>query len=323
MTQPRKILVCIEDTPYYHIVSRCVRRAWLCGKDPLTGHCYEHRRQWVENRLRLLSSLFAIDIAAYAVMSNHYHLVLKLNSDQSQDWSHQAVLERWTSLYKGPTLVQRYLAGDTLDSAQRETVGDCVEIYRKRLSDLSWFMKCLNEPIAREANKEDECTGHFFEGRFHSQALLTEEAVLSCMAYVDLNPVRAGMHPTPETSEHTSIKERIQPTLNLEDAIREQMNQGLLYQFPVPLKPLLPFEGMIKNEHQSGLLFAETDYLALVDDTGRIIRDGKRGAIAKHLPHILDRLGFSEAQWLESATQFERLYQSRFAHRRKRLRKTA
>ena len=184
-------------------------------------------------------------------------------------------------------------------------------------------MKCLNESIAREANKEDDCTGHFFEGRFHSQALLTEEALLSCMAYVDLNPVRAGMHPTPETSEHTSIKERIQPSLNLENAIREQMDQGLLHQFPVPLKPLMPFEGMIKNEHQSGLLFAETDYLALVDDTGRIIREGKRGAIANQLPHILSRLGFSQAQWLENATQFERFYQSRFAHRRKRLRRTA
>ena len=323
MTQPRNVLVSVEDTPYYHIVSRCVRRAWLCGQDPLTGNCYEHRRQWVENRVRILSSLFAIDIAAYAVMSNHYHLVLKLDPDQSQDWSHQEVLARWTALYKGPVLVQRYLSGDALDSAQRETVSDCVEIYRKRLSDLSWFMKCLNEPIAREANKEDDCTGHFFEGRFHSQALLTEESVLSCMAYVDLNPVRAGMHPTPETSEHTSIKERIEPSLNLEDAIREQMDQGLLHQFPMPLKPLLLFEGMIKNDHQFGLLFAETDYLALVDDTGRFIRDGKPGAKANHLPSILTRLGFSQTQWLENATQFERLYQSRFAHRRKRLSKTA
>ena len=131
------------------------------------------------------------------------------------------------------------------------------------------------------------------------------------------------MHSTPETSEHTSIKERIQPSLNLEDVIREQMDQGLLHQFPVPLKPLLPFEGMIKNECQPGLLFAETDYLALVDDTGRIIRDGKRGAIANQLPHILSRLGFSQTNRLENATPFERLYQSRFAHRRKRLHKTA
>ena len=108
MTQPRKVLISIEDTPYYHIVSRCVRRAWLCGKDPLTGNCYEHRREWVENRLRLLSSLFAIDIAAYAVMSNHYHLVLKLDPDQSKDWSHRETISRtYTSYNLGCEMEER------------------------------------------------------------------------------------------------------------------------------------------------------------------------------------------------------------------------
>ena len=107
MTRPRKELISLSDTPYYHIVSRCVRRAFLCGVDQHTQTNYEHRRQWVEERLRLLSSLFAIDLCAYAVMSNHYHLVIKLDSAQAEAWNDQEVINRWTLLFKGPLLIQK------------------------------------------------------------------------------------------------------------------------------------------------------------------------------------------------------------------------
>jgi hypothetical protein len=84
--------------------------------------------------------------------------------------------------------------------------------WRERPGDISWFMKCLNQPIARAVNIEDGCTGHFWESRFCSQALLSRQALLSCMAYVDLNPIRAKMVATLETSIYTSIQERISPT---------------------------------------------------------------------------------------------------------------
>jgi REP element-mobilizing transposase RayT len=193
MTQPRERLVSITDTPYYHVVSRCVRRTFLCGEDRQSGKNYEHRRRWIEERIRLLSSIFSIDLAAYAVMSNHYHLVVKLSPDHAERWSTDEVLKRWTALFKGPLLVQKHKAGDSLLPAEQNTLNSLIEVYRERLTSLSWFMKCLNESIAREANKEDDCTGHFWESRFKSQALLTEEALLSCMAYVDLNPIRAAM----------------------------------------------------------------------------------------------------------------------------------
>ena len=209
MTRPRKEQISISDTPYYHVVSRCVRRSFLCGTDLTTGKSYEHRRSWIENRIRILSSIFDIEICAYAVMSNHLHIVLKLCPEQADLWTTNDVLERWTSLYKGPRLIQLLMQGDTLDKAEQDAANICIEEYRKRLKDLSWFMKALNEPIARKANKEDGCTGHFWESRFKSQALLTEDALLSCMTYVDLNPVRANMANTPEASDHTSVKERI------------------------------------------------------------------------------------------------------------------
>jgi hypothetical protein len=112
-------------------------------------------------------------------------------------------------LFKGPLLVQRYRQGDTLSGAERATVSDTVNIWRAKLRSISWFMRCLNQPIARQANLDDKCTGKFWESRFTSQALKTEEALLSCMAYVDLNPIRAGIATSPETSSHTSIQERL------------------------------------------------------------------------------------------------------------------
>jgi REP element-mobilizing transposase RayT len=203
MTRPRTVLISLADTPYYHITSRCVRRAFLCGVDHYSGQSYEHRRQWVVDRIRLLSSLFAIDVCSYAAMSNHYHLVLKLCPEQFDDLSEDQIMDRWCALFKGPLLIQRYRDGEDLNTFERTTVSDIINVWRSKLSSISWFMRCLNQPIARQANLEDKCTGKFWESRFASQALKSEEAVLSCMAYVDLNPVRAGVADRPETSSYT------------------------------------------------------------------------------------------------------------------------
>jgi REP element-mobilizing transposase RayT len=319
MTRPRKELVSIEDTPYYHIVSRCVRRTYLCGVDHTTGKDYEHRRQWIVNRIRILSSLFSIDVCSYAIMSNHFHLALKLCPKEAETWTDAEVIERWTSLYKGPLLVQKWQTGDALNQAERQTVSDCITIYRERLASLSWFMKCLNEPIAREANKEDGCTGHFWESRFKSQALLNEESLLSCMVYVDLNPVRAKMATTPENSDHTSIQERITPRFSLAEAVHQQIEQQCLRRFEIPFKPLSYFEGNITGKEQTGILFSAQDYIQLVDFTGRLVRPDKRGAISEHLPPILQRLNLSEKEWLNNATQFEQTFYRKFGRKRQHL----
>ena len=184
------------------------------------------------------------------------------------------------------------------------------------VSSISWFMKCLNEPIARQANKEDNCTGHFWESRYKSQALLTEEAVLSCMAYVDLNPIRANMANTPEQSDHTSIKERINPTFDLKTAIQQQLEQGSIRKFNFPLKPLCQFEGSTTSKPQHGILFSLIDYLELVDYTGRSIHPTKKGSISLHISPILKRLCLNETTWLENTTQFEQLYRQRFVYQK-------
>ncbi len=312
MTRPRKALISLADTPYYHVTSRCVRRAFLCGVDHYSGRNYEHRRQWVVDRIRLLSSLFAIDVCAYAVMSNHYHLVLKLCPEQLDDLTDDQIMERWCALFKGPLLVQRYRCGESLSPPELSAVRDIVKVWRDKLSSVSWFMRCLNQPIARQANLEDKCTGKFWECRFTSQALKTDEALLSCMAYVDLNPVRADIAATPEASDHTSIQERINPGFNLEKAITQQTEKCDLLDFKTPLKPLLHFEAALSNKSLDGIPYGFQDYLELVDWTGRIIRDDKRGFIDNRLPSILQRLQIPFAQWHTNTTRFEAIHASRF-----------
>ena len=312
MTRPRKALISLADTPYYHVTSRCVRRAYLCGVDHYSGQNYEHRRQWVVDRIRLLSSLFAIDVCAYAVMHNHYHLVLKLCPTQLEGFSDDDIMDRWCALFKGPLLVQRYRDGEDLKSFEQVAVADIVKVWRSKLSSISWFMRCLNQPIAFQANREDGCTGKFWESRFTSQALKSEEALLSCMAYVDLNPVRAGVAEQPETSSHTSIRERLRPEFDLQQAIDDQTGCGDLLDFRSSLKPLMPFEQEKGNDHQTGIPFNFKDYLTLVDWTGRIIRNDKGGHIDEAYPLILSRLQVTPEQWRINTTQFEVIHPGRF-----------
>ena len=117
MTQARCSLVSTDDTPYYHCVSRCVRRAFLCGYDKYTQTDYEHRRKWVEDKLHQTATVFAIKLCAYAVMSNHYHIVVHIQPGKAAKWSKREIVERWHSIFKGTILSQRFSAGDTLISS--------------------------------------------------------------------------------------------------------------------------------------------------------------------------------------------------------------
>ena len=210
MTKPRKLIVSLDQTPWYHCYCRAVRRGWLFGKDKLTGKDYSHRKGWVTEKLGELSHIFAIDVAAYAVMSNHYHLVLHIDKPKCEGWTDKVVIRRWMKLFKGHDLTLKVLKNKPLSEAEQWKADELIAEWRSRLSDISWFMRCLNEHLAKMANAEDKCTGRFWEGRFKSQALLDEQAIITCMAYVDLNPVRAGMATLPETSDFTAIAQRIQ-----------------------------------------------------------------------------------------------------------------
>ncbi|BES70459.1 transposase [Marinobacter nanhaiticus D15-8W] len=290
MPRARKAQVALEATPYYHCVSRCVRRAFLCGRDHVTGQDFSHRRAWIENRLLKLATVFALEICAYAVMSNHVHVVLHINQAEAEQWSLRTTVERWHQLFKGTLFSQHYLRGEPLRDIEQRKLEEQAETWRARLQDISWFMRCLNEDIARRANLEDGCTGRFWEGRFKSQALLDEQALAACLAYVDLNPVRAGIAKTPEASGFTSVRARVRQHL------REAHSQPF---------GLFPFAGNPRNGMPAGLPFRLEDYLELVDWTGRQLRDDKRGHITEGLPPILERLAIDPQHWLYMSRSFE------------------
>ena len=269
MTVPRRIQISLDHTPYYHCTTRCVRRAYLCGRDRHTGKDFGHRKQWLENRMANLSQIFAVDLLAYAIMSNHYHIVVSLRPSKSDTWSDNEIKERWSEVFSTP----------------EEASAEQLALWRERLCSLSWFMRCLNEPLARVANREDDCKGRFWEGRFRCQALLDEAALIRCMAYVDLNPIRAAVAKTPETSPHTSIAARIRQ--------RD--------------KHLLPFvDNVYHDEH--AIPISQRDYLQLIDWTGRQLHPEKSGRISTKLPPILVRLNVDSQQWIREMNHYGKWY---------------
>jgi REP element-mobilizing transposase RayT len=254
--------------------------------------------------MRELVDIFAIDVCAYAILSNHFHIVLHVDAEKAKDWTDQQVIEQWSRLYKGHMLADRYLAGEVMSKAEWSALSELIEKWRLRLYDISWFMRCMNEHLAQRANAEDQCKGRFWEGRFKSQALLDEGALLTCMSYVDLNPIRAGLAKTPEQSDFTSIQERIeayakqQRTRKAKQASKQQPSK------------LYPLKRQREKDPAKSVDFELKDYLRLVDWTGRAIREDKKGAIPNDLAPILERIGLNADAWLKSVSHYSKNYYS-------------
>ncbi len=222
-------------------------------------------------------------------MSSYFHLVLHFDTERTRQWFADEAIERRLRLYAGPALPHRYKAGLSLNQSEQDTLDRLVETWRARLFDLSWYMRCLNETIARMANKEDNCTGRFWEGRFRSQALLDEAALVSCMAYVDLNPIRAKQCTTLQQSQFTLIKERL-------EAFARKPKQT----HPNWLAPL----ACEKTNSTHIFPIQQTDYFALEDWSGRAVRFDKRSAIPVNVESILQKLGVDQERWINNTLYF-------------------
>ena len=338
MALPRSKYVREGQEGVYHCFSRCVRRAFLCGFDPLTHRDFSHRKAWLVDRLRHLAAIFAIEVCAYAVLWNHFHTVLRTRPDIVATWSDRDVAARWLTLFPRHCDPQ----GAPMPPAEEEirALTDCplrIAELRRRLCSLSWFMGRLNEFIARAANKEDQVKGRFWEARFKCQALLDEAVIAACMVYVDLNPIRAGLAQSPEESDFTSIQERIRvwqkETMTTASAPVEaaqgtqpgsfgrdtqMMEDGGEPSSPVPTRIsamknhsddaaltagwLCPIQS--DSERRGILQITAAEYFDLVDRSGRITRSGKRGVIDPDLAPVLLRIGANPEAWLETISRF-------------------
>jgi REP element-mobilizing transposase RayT len=356
MATARAHLVDLSVTRWYHCVTRCVRRAFLLGEGE------SDRRVWIDNRLRELAQIFSVAVGGFSVMDNHLHVLVRLDPEVAATWSDEEVVRRWGRLFP-PRDKSRQPLPVTNDWVKwRLKDAAWVAKTRERLQSLSWFMKCLKEPLSRMANREEKVRGAFFEGRFKSVAILDEESLLATCAYIDLNPVAAGIAKVPETSKHTSIKERVDHVKTqgrmeeLKAAVRSRSERRLSAQQPKATRPsrtsassVEPSEGRLSrsaalagleeshwlcpiedrrrlDSSREGMLegFSLGSYLLLVDYTGRLFRAGK-AAISREVAEVFERLGSSAETWQMRLQKLRtgRLFGRFFAASRERLREVA
>ncbi len=330
-----------------HVVQRCVRRAYLSGFDDVTGKDFSYRKEWIRQRIEKLASVFGIDVLSYAILSNHLHIVLRNRPDVVETWSDRQVALRWLQIFPGKRIDEQLGDPTTNDVDILAHDAQRIAIIRQRLSDVSWFMKALSEPIARLANLQDQCTGAFWQGRFRAQRIIDEAALLACCMYVDLNPIRAAMAESLEKSKYTSACDRIEALKGKEiessAAAMQTISQAeaatiLKTSTPDQLKerrkaaakrkgPKIPRDGWLAPmtlnprahgpmAHKQGLRASDKgflsisleDYLKLLDWTGRQGRPDKPGKIPDdHMP-ILERLGIAGDMWCDLVWGFKKYF---------------
>ncbi|PIE90010.1 MAG: hypothetical protein CR997_08510 [Acidobacteria bacterium] len=333
MAIPRKRQFDKKKINTLHIYNRTVRHAFLMRKnDEDENHCV--RKSIYLNRFKFLLKVFSMESLSYCIMDNHYHLIIRTRPDLVDSWSREEVARRWWQLYPRKRDAQGHPAVPTqdeldlvfFDQTGRQTPEQRCEVLRERLADVSWFMKSLNEYASKVYNKQENCRGAFWEGRYKSQLLADQSAVLAGSVYVDLNPIRAGLAETPEESAYTSGQVRCRSRIakrkleklrqkcrrkkenqehrreiqELKNRIEKEANES---KWLSPMKAAdlsKPYVGV-----GSLLKVDEEDYLKLLDWTGRQLHKGKVGRIPKDLDSILTRMEVQAENWLETVQKYD------------------
>ena len=328
MTTARKNFMQADRVGTYHITARCVRRSFLQGFDDYSGKDYSHRKTWIPNKIIQLLKAFAIDVGSYAIMDNHYHLILRNRPDLLRDLTHQEIASRWLMIHPNKEMRREKRVNPTKDDIEYVLMKNNMEDLRLRLSDISWFMRELNQYIAVRANREDQCKGSFLEARFKSQVLADDAAILTCMIYCDLNPIRARIADSIETSIHTSgyarykaesaknnlknakefITQAPQQKLNQKQK-KEIINQWKISKKDIWLAPLEKLNLNLRDKKRKPILKITTEqYLELLDFTGREYHKDKPGIISGNIAPILMAMGISQKQWFEKLKNYGKWY---------------
>jgi hypothetical protein len=318
-----------------HVVNRVVRRCFLMGDDPVSGKNFDHRKQWIEDELKKLAGAMGIDLLGFSILSNHFHLILRSRPDVVATWDDTEVARRWLLVCPRRKNEDGSAAEPSeceLNSIRHDP--DRLAQIRLRLSDISWWMRLLCQTIAIRANREDGESGKFWQSRFRAVRLMDEASLLACAAYVDLNPIRAALAETLETSDHTSAQRRIEaqrastigpsnePSRLSPGGDPQTAGAACTNASSAPDRFLSPLEidehggelGPCGNcsggrcSDKGFLPMSVTDYLQLLDWTARQTVPGKRGSTPLDAPPILERLKLSPTVWCELVSNFGRLF---------------
>ena len=320
---PRGEIFSPDEIACVHVMNRTVRRCFLMGEDPLSGKNFDHRKGWMQRRLELHAACFGIDLLGEAILSNHFHLVLRSRPDVVATWKDKEIARRWLMLCP----LRKHPDGSPMKPTRSEIRSitgnpERLQDIRRRLSDISWWMRLLCQHIGQRANRETGESGKFWESRFRSVRLLDESALLACVAYVDLNPIRAELAATIEESDFTSAKKRLE-TLLLRTADAEQGDgHRLVRSSNSPDRSLAPLhidersDKLDPRPNRDGtrcsdkgfLNLTPADYLQLLDWTARQVAVGKRGKTPRDAPPLLQRVGLAGSSWLQLVSNFGRLF---------------
>jgi hypothetical protein len=343
----RKTVVDLNTVGVYHVWGRCVRRAWLCGNDPISGVDHSERRDWIRQLQEKLAALFSMEVEFHSELSNHLHLIIRTRPDIVAKWSDEDVVRRMLTVHRIIHSESGQVEPPSAEEIQLELAdAERVADLRCRLKNLSWFMKALRETVARRANRSEKITGAFWDGRFRCRKLIDETAILICGMYVDLNQIRAGEAASPEQSKYTSVFDRIGGWQFRRQAatgtvpgtfdgevdhwisgseegrpIGSDAPDGWLGELTLEDGP-----GAIESEwnlrsrsgrraSDKGLLpLSFEKYLELLDWTGQQLNDKKRGVIPDSLAPILERLRIRSERWVDLIEHFDIWFASFVGH---------
>lgn len=300
-----------DEIAIVHVLNRTSRRCFLMGFDEKTGRSFEHRKVWIEDRLKRLAAYFGIDLLGYAILSNHFHLLLRSRPDVVKTWTDGQVATRWLHLcppYKNgkPREITEFDVNMIVNDENK------VAMLRRRLSDISWWMRLLSQPIAQRANQEDNETGRFWAGRFRAIRIEDNAALLACAAYIDLNPIRATIAETLESSTFTSIHSRIESQNDNTESSKNPKSDAHLA--PITCNTLendIASKTNRTGNRCSDLGFLElttSQYIVLLDWTARQIVPNKSGATPVDTPPIFKRINVSPNTYCELVKDFEQLF---------------
>ena len=313
-----------------HTMARTNRRCFLLGEDQFTGKNFDHRKRWIEDKLKQLAANFGIDVLAFSCLSNHFHLVLRSRPDVVKTWDDTEVARRWWSLCPQRKIKseidgkKNWVPVEPTEWDLNSIRNDPVKLatIRSRLSDISWWMRLLCQYIALRANGEEgEGLGRFWQSRFKAVRILDEESLLACAAYVDLNPIRAALAETLEASDYTSVQRRIEAIEENVEAINDSnaatiVNRADDFLSPISIDerndPLAaqPSRSGKRCSDKGFLALADAEYLTILDWIARDTIAGKRGQTPVEAPPVFERLGIDAQEWSRMVKDFGRTFKN-------------